>query len=155
MGRRMASSIGTGSDEGGEALRDRVFEVAPTVQAFGHIHEGSGIDRPGKTLFVNAAILDERYRVANACRVVDLVRSDDGSLKAAYVGRLNRRDGMRSLERAGYSVARIRRGDMISVEIDKRLIWLDTGFTVRVVGDSLDPEGVFFQEVNYFLDVSH
>ena len=120
------------SDEGDEALRERVFEVEPALHAFGHIHESSGIDRVAETLFVNAAILDERYRIANSCRVVDLTRSADGSLKAVYDRRISGRDAIRSLERHGYSVARIHRGDMVSVEIDERLIWLDTGYTVRV-----------------------
>ena len=137
------------SDEGDEALRDRVYAVAPAVHAFGHIHESSGIDRVGETLFINAAILDERYRFAHPCRVVDLTRSADGSIKAAYDRGLSGQDAMRSLERHGYDVARIRRGNMVSVELDKRLIWLDVGYTVRVVGDSLDPEGVLFQAVSY------
>lgn len=94
-------------------------------------------------------------RVANPCRVVDLIRSADGSLKATYVGRLTGRDATRDLERAGYSVARIRQGDMVSVELAERLVWLDVGYTVRVLGDSLDPEGVLFQAVCNCLDASH
>lgn len=38
----------------------------------------------GKTLFVNAAILDEHYRLMNPCRVVDVTRSADGDFSAAY-----------------------------------------------------------------------
>ena len=74
-----------GSCEGDEALCDHVRDVAPAVHAFGHIHESSGIDRESATLFVNASSLDERYRVINPCRVIDVTRSANGSLDTVYV----------------------------------------------------------------------
>lgn len=55
-------------------LRKRVHEVSPRVHAFGHIHEGSGIEMRDGTQFVNASICDGRYRPVNPTRVVELCR---------------------------------------------------------------------------------
>lgn len=41
------------------------------IHAFGHIHEGYGQRDLGGTLFVNASVLDENYRMKNAPFVVD------------------------------------------------------------------------------------
>lgn len=47
--------------------------VEPRLHVFGHVHGPGGTQRKiGKTLFVNAAILDEGYRYANDPVVVDL-----------------------------------------------------------------------------------
>lgn len=40
---------------GCEPLRDYVTKIAPTVHAFGHIHESRGVKQVGETLRVNAA----------------------------------------------------------------------------------------------------
>jgi Icc-related predicted phosphoesterase len=45
-------------------LRDRVDAVKPKIHVFGHIHGSSGYKEYGGTHFFNAAILDERYRLA-------------------------------------------------------------------------------------------
>ena len=61
-------------------LADRVLHVRPALHAFGHIHESSGSLERNGTLFVNAAVLDARYRLANRCRVVDLTRTSAGAV---------------------------------------------------------------------------
>jgi len=53
-------------------LLERVRELQPKVHAFGHIHEGSGIDVREGTTYVNGSICDERYRPVNPARVIDL-----------------------------------------------------------------------------------
>ena len=57
---------------GSEWLRKRVVEIQPDVHVFGHIHEGYGQEQVGKTLFVNAAVLDERYQLTNQPQVISL-----------------------------------------------------------------------------------
>lgn len=46
--------------------------VVPKYHIFGHIHEGYGITTDGVTKFINAAILDEKYKVKNMPVVFDL-----------------------------------------------------------------------------------
>ncbi len=46
-------------------LRDRVHYILPPVHCFGHIHEGAGILRHDRTLFVNASICDADYQPRN------------------------------------------------------------------------------------------
>ena len=41
------------SRQGCEALRERVFEVAPRLHLFGHIHQDGGVFRVGETVFAN------------------------------------------------------------------------------------------------------
>ena len=53
-------------------LWKRVREVSPRVHAFGHIHEGSGVEMRDGTYFVNAAICDGLHRAVNSARVVDI-----------------------------------------------------------------------------------
>jgi len=62
----------SGEPVGCPELLARVRTVRPAVHAFGHIHEGYGTESSDGTLFVNAAICDERYRPVNAPIVVDL-----------------------------------------------------------------------------------
>jgi len=54
-------SINTGC----EMLWDRVRQVEPKIHVFGHIHEGAGSAKMGKTEFINASVLDERYTMTN------------------------------------------------------------------------------------------
>ena len=51
---------------GCEQLLEAVKRVGPKVHAFGHIHEGHGILEKDGTTFVNASIMDGRYRPVNA-----------------------------------------------------------------------------------------
>ena len=53
-------------------LWKRVREVSPRVHAFGHIHEGSGVETRDETQFVNASVCDGLYRPVNPARFVDL-----------------------------------------------------------------------------------
>ncbi len=53
-------------------LLERVRELQPKVHAFGHIHEGSGIEEREGITYVNASICDERYRPVNPARVIDI-----------------------------------------------------------------------------------
>jgi Icc-related predicted phosphoesterase len=50
---------------GCEDLLKTVQKIKPKYHLFGHIHEAYGIKSVGITTFVNASILDERYRIAN------------------------------------------------------------------------------------------
>lgn len=59
--------------EGCEELRKRVKTLMPQAHVFGHIHEGSGMDRVDGIQFVNAAVTDGSYRVVNPPRVFDVV----------------------------------------------------------------------------------
>lgn len=53
-------------------LRNRVLEVAPKVHAFGHIHEGYGMQRVGDITFINASSVNHRYMPVNEPVVIDL-----------------------------------------------------------------------------------
>lgn len=50
----------------------RVRSIRPIVHAFGHIHEGSGVDERDGITFINASICDASYRPVHPCRVVDV-----------------------------------------------------------------------------------
>jgi Icc-related predicted phosphoesterase len=63
---------------GCEDLLEAVKRVKPKVHAFGHLHESYGTLRKGETLFVNAAICDDRYLPVHEPVVVDL--SPDGAV---------------------------------------------------------------------------
>ena len=41
--------------------------VKPKIHIFGHIHESSGIENKGETLFINASMLNERYEPNREC----------------------------------------------------------------------------------------
>jgi Icc-related predicted phosphoesterase len=51
---------------GCEMLRERVDEFKPKIHIFGHIHGSAGYYFNGHTHFINAAVLNEQYRYANA-----------------------------------------------------------------------------------------
>lgn len=52
-------------DLGCELLRKRVDEIKPKIHVFGHIHGSYGYKFHNGTHFINAAVLDEQYRVVN------------------------------------------------------------------------------------------
>lgn len=58
-------------------LTVRIKEVKPAIAAFGHIHPGYGIQKLANpaipTLFVNAAVCNDAYRVVNKPHLIDLV----------------------------------------------------------------------------------
>lgn len=49
-----------------------VRKVKPRLHIFGHIHEGYGVLRRSKTVYVNASVCDGAYRPVNQPLVVDL-----------------------------------------------------------------------------------
>lgn len=57
---------------GCEKLIARVQDVKPKVHIFGHIHNGYGQAKIDETLFVNAAIADERYELTNKPIVINV-----------------------------------------------------------------------------------
>lgn len=51
---------------GCEELLTKVQSIKPKFHLFGHVHEGYGIDKNDLgTIFINASVLDERYRLKN------------------------------------------------------------------------------------------
>ena len=48
------------------ALLSRVMQVKPKVHLFGHIHCARGIDKVDNTIFINAAALDDNYRLVDS-----------------------------------------------------------------------------------------
>ncbi len=54
-----------GLKTGCKELFKKVKEVEPKVHAFGHIHEGYGKVKKGKTTFINASNLNHRYQHTN------------------------------------------------------------------------------------------
>ncbi len=61
-----------GENAGCEDLRQRVDEVKPALHVFGHIHEGHGETLVEGTRFVNACVLNTKYRLSYPPQVVDL-----------------------------------------------------------------------------------
>jgi Icc-related predicted phosphoesterase len=56
---------------GCEDLRAKIEAIKPKYHVFGHIHEAYGMRQVGDTTFINASVLDEQYRMANAPIVLD------------------------------------------------------------------------------------
>lgn len=50
---------------GDGALLDKIKEIKPLMNVFGHIHEGYGSVKKGDTIFVNAAFVDVTYHPKN------------------------------------------------------------------------------------------
>ena len=65
----------SGEIAGCEALNHRVWEVAPALHVFGHIHEGYGEALINGVRFVNASCLNVAYQYTNPPIVVDWDRS--------------------------------------------------------------------------------
>jgi len=61
-----------GENVGCPYLLTAVKKIKPKLHVFGHIHEAMGIKMLDGTLFVNAAILDEQYRLIQGCTVIEL-----------------------------------------------------------------------------------
>ncbi|QLQ33898.1 MAG: hypothetical protein HZT40_22310 [Candidatus Thiothrix singaporensis] len=51
---------------GCDDLLATIQRIKPSIHASGHIHEAYGVLEVDGTVFINACILDERYRVRNA-----------------------------------------------------------------------------------------
>jgi Icc-related predicted phosphoesterase len=69
---------------GCECLINRIGEINPLVNVFGHIHEGYGVQYGNKTAFVNASICTAAYEPTNKPIVIDLVEIN-GKIQVLYV----------------------------------------------------------------------
>jgi len=61
---------------GCEALAKRIMQVKPRLHLFGHIHEAFGSMSVGRTQFVNASVMDRRYKLANPPHRLNLSAND-------------------------------------------------------------------------------
>lgn len=57
---------------GSRAMTQRLREVQPRLMVCGHIHSGRGIYKLGETTVVNAALVDNEYRMVHEPIVIDL-----------------------------------------------------------------------------------
>ena len=53
-------------------LLQRVLEITPRYHLFGHIHDAYGMQETENTMFVNAALVDEKYQLSNAPLVFEI-----------------------------------------------------------------------------------
>lgn len=65
---KLASGLVVGCEE----LLTAVQRVRPRIHLFGHIHEGYGVKEIDGTIFVNVAVLDHHYKMANDPIVLEL-----------------------------------------------------------------------------------
>lgn len=71
--RGILDKVFTGVPVGCEELNKRVREVKPKVHVFGHIHEEGGkVEDHDGTVFVNAAVVDEKYRLGHPIMAVNI-----------------------------------------------------------------------------------
>jgi Icc-related predicted phosphoesterase len=57
---------------GCEDLLNQVNDIKPKVHICGHIHEAYGVIEKGKTKFINASVLNERYELVNEPIIFEL-----------------------------------------------------------------------------------
>ncbi|TMM31499.1 metallophosphoesterase [Polaribacter aestuariivivens] len=57
---------------GCEELKKKVLEIKPKLHVFGHIHEAYGKTIRNETIFVNASLLDHKYKSANTPILVEV-----------------------------------------------------------------------------------
>lgn len=69
---------------GCECLINRIGEIKPLVNVFGHIHEGYGVHYGNDTIFVNASICTTGYEPINKPIVIDIVEIN-GKIRVLYV----------------------------------------------------------------------
>ena len=72
------------SNVGCECLINRIGEIKPLINVFGHIHEGYGVYNNEDTTFVNASICTSDYKPTNKPIVIDLVEIN-GKINVKYV----------------------------------------------------------------------
>lgn len=58
-----------GTHWGNAPLRNKVMEISPKYHLFGHAHEAYGTIKHGETIFSNAAILDDHYKMCHQPKV--------------------------------------------------------------------------------------
>ncbi len=64
--------VSNGEHVGCELLSVELQRIRPRVHIFGHIHESAGVLEQSDTIYVNAAICDERYDPTQPVKVVSL-----------------------------------------------------------------------------------
>jgi Icc-related predicted phosphoesterase len=69
---------------GCELLLNRIIDIKPLVNVFGHIHEGYGVEYNDDTIFVNASICNSKYVPINKPIIIDL-QEVYGEIIATYV----------------------------------------------------------------------
>jgi 3',5'-cyclic AMP phosphodiesterase CpdA len=69
---------------GCELLLNRIIDIKPVLNIFGHIHEGYGVYTNENTTFVNASICTASYVPKNKPIVIEL-KEYDGEIVATYV----------------------------------------------------------------------
>ena len=62
----------TGTHVGCDDLLEKVNIVKPKIHVFGHIHEAYGVRDLDGTKYINASVLDLRYRMVNSPIEIDL-----------------------------------------------------------------------------------
>lgn len=60
-------------DIGSQTLYETIKRIKPLVHVFGHCHYGYGKLKDGKTVYVNAAIIDKKYKTANSPIIFDII----------------------------------------------------------------------------------
>ena len=70
--RGILDRIVAGTSEGCDELLVAVERVEPKLHVFGHIHESAGIKAHKNTLFVNASVLDDKYKLIQGCIIVEI-----------------------------------------------------------------------------------
>jgi Icc-related predicted phosphoesterase len=53
-------------------LLDKIIKVKPKYHIAGHIHEAYGMEQHGGTTFINASVLDVKYKLANKPTVFEI-----------------------------------------------------------------------------------
>jgi Icc-related predicted phosphoesterase len=69
-------SINQGEHVGCEALFDAVIRVSPKIHCFGHIHSEHGEDFRHDIKFVNAAVLNDQYKLAHKPIEIEINNGD-------------------------------------------------------------------------------
>ncbi|GHV11532.1 hypothetical protein FACS1894162_7060 [Bacteroidia bacterium] len=53
-------------------LLQTVLKLKPKYHLFGHIHDAYGVEKSTTTTFVNGAVMNEDYRLANEARTFEI-----------------------------------------------------------------------------------
>jgi Icc-related predicted phosphoesterase len=61
-----------GNSTGCADLLQKIVEVKPKFHLFGHIHEAYGAKKHGDTMFVNASLLNEDYKLVNQAVLLEI-----------------------------------------------------------------------------------
>lgn len=61
-----------GYNVGCKALRNKIDNIKPKINVFGHIHEAYGIEKINGTTFINSSVVDKNYRLVNKVITIKL-----------------------------------------------------------------------------------